>query len=181
MNTTFADSQGFQQPQGQRPQQSQQPPVDPNWPAWRFHPDGRSKCCATPREASELCPDSEGWAPKPFPPPPAKLPPIAPEMVQVEIDKAVRLARAEENAKIEGQKTKARERYAALDQAYKDLDGRYGMLERERDGLLKKLADLEAAHVELLGVQADAATETEQPNIFETAAAARNAGPEEKY
>lgn len=151
---------------------------DPNWPRWFYHADGRAVVCKSAREAEERC---EGWSTAPLPPP-AKIEPIPAEQVQAKVDEAVRTAVASavaaERSKIETQRTEAREKYRILDQAFKDLDGKYGALQRSHAVLEKENASL---RIDSTVKEAPGEPIDDNMNIFDTAVAARAAGPEEKY
>lgn len=157
------------------PKPAPQPAGDPNWPAWFYHPDGRSKLCRTERESTEQC---AGWSPTPLPPPPMPAGPVPPEKVQEIVAAAVKTALDAAQAKFEDGKEKFKQKYKELDEAFKALQTRNDILAKQHAELTK---EHEALQKVSLSSDKPAPVEEEQGNIFAVAAAARAVGPEEKY
>lgn len=124
MQNNFANRGGYTNPQAVTPIVNQQA-GDPNWPAWFFHADGRSRMCRTEREASEQCP---GWSPKPLPPPEKPIGPMPAEKVAEAIAAAVKTAVNEQRIRFEAARDKAREQYSALQEKYEALQLEYNAL-----------------------------------------------------
>lgn len=124
--------------------------VDPNYPAMRYHSDGRTRLTVrNEREDNEQC---AGWSRVPVMPAPPKEP-VPYEKVTEMIEAA---ARNKVDVALADQKVKHDEAIKKLRAELSDLDQAFKRVETERDILKRKLAEAEKASPNL---DADAGAE----------------------